>query len=82
MVIYMSPRWWKTAREVFFLLTSTGLFQFDLETEKYYILPVPSPPLLPKERLGVWIAEGGKLFLYDKNTRLLETDVCRGTFAG
>ena len=22
-----------------FLLTSTGLFQFDLETEKYYILP-------------------------------------------
>ena len=52
-----------------FLLTSTGLFQFDLETEKYYILPVPSPSTLAKGKLGVWIAEGGKLFLYDKNTR-------------
>ena len=52
-----------------FLLTSTGLFQFDLETEKYYILPVSSPSTLAKGKLGVWIAEGGKLFLYDKNTR-------------
>ena len=60
-----------------FLLTSTGLFQFDLETEKYYILPVPSPSTLAKGKLGVWIAEGGKLFLYDKNTH-----VCGGTFAG
>lgn len=42
-----------------FLLTSTGLFQFDLETEKYYILPVSSPSTLAKGKLGVWIAEGG-----------------------
>lgn len=55
-----------------FLLTSTGLFQFDLETEKYYILPVTSPSTLAKGKTGVWIAEGGKLFLYDKNTRLLK----------
>ena len=65
-----------------FLLTSTGLFQFDLETEKYYILPVSSPSTLAKGKLGVWIAEGGKLFLYDKNTRFCETHVCGGTFAG
>ena len=32
-----------------FLLASTGLFQFDLETEKYYIRWL-LPPLLPKER--------------------------------
>ena len=55
-----------------FLLASTGLFQFDLETEKYYILPVASPTTLAKGKTGVWIAEGGKLFLYDKNTRLLK----------
>ena len=55
-----------------FLLASTGLFQFDLETEKYYILPVTSPTTLAKGKTGVWIAEGGKLFLYDKNTRLLK----------
>lgn len=42
-----------------FLLASTGLFQFDLETEKYYILPVTSPSTLAKGKTGVWIAEGG-----------------------
>ena len=30
---------------------------------------MPSPSTLAKGKLGVWIAEGGKLFLYDKNTR-------------
>ena len=36
-----------------FLLTSTGLFQFDLETEKYYILPVTSPSTLAKGKTGL-----------------------------
>lgn len=31
-----------------------------------------SPTTLAKGKTGVWIAEGGKLFLYDKNTRLLK----------
>ena len=31
-----------------------------------------SPSTLAKGKTGVWIAEGGKLFLYDKNTRLLK----------
>jgi len=55
-----------------FLLASTGLFQFDLETEKYYLLPVSTPSTLAKGKMGVWIVEDGKLFLYDKNTRSLE----------
>lgn len=55
-----------------FLLTSTGLFQFDLETEKYYQLPVSSPSALAKGKHGVWIAEEGKLFLYNKDTRKLK----------
>lgn len=55
-----------------FLLTSTGLFQFDLETEKYYLLPVSSPSTITKGKQGVWIAEKGKLFLYDKDTRHLK----------
>lgn len=55
-----------------FLLTSTGLFQFDLETEKYYLLPVSSPSTIAKGKQGVWIAEKGKLFLYDKDTRHLK----------
>lgn len=40
-----------------FLLTSTGLFQFDLETEKYYLLPVSSPSIIAKGKRGVWIVE-------------------------
>lgn len=52
-----------------FLLTSTGLFQFDLETEKYYLLPVVSPSTIAKGQHGVWVAEGNKLFLYTKDTR-------------
>lgn len=55
-----------------FLLTSTGLFQFDLETEKYYLLPVSSPSTIAKGKQGVWIAEEGKVFLYDKDTRHLK----------
>lgn len=55
-----------------FLLASTGLFQFDLETEKYYLLPVSSPSTIAKGKRGVWIAEEGKLFLYDKNSHHLE----------
>ncbi len=55
-----------------FLLASTGLFQFDLETEKYYLLPVSSPSTIAKGKRGVWIAEEGKLFLYDKSSHHLE----------
>lgn len=55
-----------------FLLTSTGLFQFDLETEKYYLLPVSSPSTIAKGKQGVWIADNGKLYLYRKYTRSLE----------
>ena len=55
-----------------FLLASTGLFQFDLETEKYYLLPVSTPSTLAKGKMGVWIVEDGKLFLYDKNTHSLK----------
>ena len=54
-----------------FLLTSTGLFQFDLETEKYYLLPVSSPSIIAKGKSGVWIVEKGKLFLYDKVSHCL-----------
>ena len=54
-----------------FLLASTGLFQFDLETEKYYILPVTSPTTLAKGKTGVWIAEGGKLFAYSTRDIIL-----------
>lgn len=55
-----------------FLLTSTGLFQFDLETEKYYLLPVVSPSTIAKGQHGVWVAEGNKLFLYTKDTRSMK----------
>lgn len=55
-----------------FLLTSTGLFQFDLETEKYYLLPVASPSTIAKGRHGVWVAEGEKLFLYMKDSRSMK----------
>ncbi|MDL2210963.1 response regulator [Bacteroides sp. OttesenSCG-928-M17] len=55
-----------------FLLTSTGLFQFDLETENYYLLPVSSPTTLTKGKKGVWIVEEKQLFLYDKNSRHLK----------
>lgn len=55
-----------------FLLTSTGLFELDLETEKYYLLPVSAPSALAKGKHGVWIAGEGKLFLYDKNSRQLK----------
>lgn len=51
-----------------FLLTSTGLFQFDFETEKYHLLPVRSPSTLAKGKQGVWLADGGKLFIYRKTT--------------
>ena len=54
-----------------FLLTSTGLFQFDLETEKYYLLPVSSPSIIAKGKRGVWIVEKGKLLLYDKVSHCL-----------
>lgn len=54
-----------------FLLTSAGLFQFDLETEKYYLLPVAAPSTIAKGKQGVWIAEGGNLYLYNKNSRKL-----------
>lgn len=52
-----------------FLLTSTGLFQFDLETEKYQLLPVRPASALAKGQNGVWIADGGNLFLYNKVTQ-------------
>lgn len=55
-----------------FLLTSTGLFQFELETEKYYLLPVSSPSAIAKGKRGVWITDNGKLYLYDKSTRNLK----------
>lgn len=55
-----------------FLLTSTGLFQFDLETEKYYLLPVVSPSTIAKGQHGVWVAEGNKLFLYTKDSRSMK----------
>lgn len=55
-----------------FLLTSAGLFQFDLDTEKYYLLPVTAPSTITKGKNGVWIAEGGQLFLYNKNNRKLQ----------
>lgn len=55
-----------------FLLTSTGLFQFDLETEKYYLLPVVFPSTIAKGQHGVWVAEGNKLFLYTKDTRSMK----------
>lgn len=55
-----------------FLLASSGLFQFDLETEKYNLLPVSSPSTLAKGKKGIWIAEKEKLFLYNKKTRELK----------
>ena len=55
-----------------FLLSSTGIFQFDLNTEKYYLLPVTAPATLAKGKHGVWVVEGGKLFLYDKHSKRLQ----------
>lgn len=54
-----------------FLLASTGLFQFDLDTEKYHLLPVSSPSAIAKGKKGMWIVEEGKIFLYDKVTKSL-----------
>lgn len=55
-----------------FLLTSTGLFHFDLETENYYLLPVTSPSTIARGQRGVWVAEGEKLFLYTKDSRSMK----------
>ena len=46
-----------------FLLTSTGLFQFDLETEKYYILPVASPFHSCQRKVGSVDCRRGKTLL-------------------
>lgn len=51
-----------------FLLTLTGVFRFDLETEEFYLLPVFYPSALAKGEKGLWIAENGKLFLYNKSS--------------
>ncbi|MFV0589732.1 ATP-binding protein [Bacteroides reticulotermitis] len=55
-----------------FLLTSTGVFQFDLATENYHLLPISSPSILAKGKHGVWIVKNNKLFLYEKTTRHLK----------
>lgn len=55
-----------------FLLTSNGLFQFDLETEKYYLLPVESPSTIARGQHGVWVAEGERLFLYTKGSHCMK----------
>lgn len=54
-----------------FLLTSTGLFQFDLATESYHLLPVSSPSIVARGKQGVWIVKDNKLFLYEKATHRL-----------
>lgn len=48
-----------------FLLSSTGLFHFNLHTEKYVLLPFISPVALAKGMNGVWIADGNHLYFYD-----------------
>lgn len=52
-----------------FLLASTGLFQFDLDTEKYHLLPVSSPSAIAKGKKGMWIVEEGKIFLLFEVTK-------------
>lgn len=47
-----------------YLLSSTGLFRFELETETYSLLPLTSPVALANGKQGVWIAEGNKLYRY------------------
>lgn len=51
-----------------FLLTPSGLFQFDLETQRCNLLPVSSPSTMTKGRDGLWIADGRRLLLYNKAT--------------
>ena len=55
-----------------FLLSSSGLFQFDLHTEAYELLPVDSPVTIARGREGVWIVTGKHIFLYQKDKDCLQ----------
>ncbi|MDR0895339.1 MAG: helix-turn-helix domain-containing protein [Prevotellaceae bacterium] len=52
-----------------FLLTATGVFRLDLDTEQYERLPVASPVALAAGKHGVWIADATALYLYRKESQ-------------
>ncbi|WP_294617795.1 hybrid sensor histidine kinase/response regulator transcription factor [uncultured Bacteroides sp.] len=55
-----------------YLLTSTGVFAFNLSTEQYHLLPITSPTALAKGKHGIWIAEGDHIYQYQQKTNQLK----------
>lgn len=55
-----------------FLLSSTGLFQFNLHTEDYALLPLASPLAIAKGSKGIWLADGKHIYSYKKDKGCLQ----------
>lgn len=54
-----------------FLMTPLEVFQFDLATEQYSLLPINRPTAISKGKNGIWIVDGEKLYLYLKENQSL-----------